>query len=648
LLRVRDGLYDGGIEPFSVLYSWRIVGENSMSYRIFACLAGLALLVGAGLEVVRRTGSPPVQPPEDPALSALAAVPSLKLDAEQKEYLWQIEHHGNLLSRHGFKALAAAIQKGDGAALQRLLAPDFAGETLGQPRETVLHSEVLDVVRHQDSGAPRAKLNAEQFVARLLEFRKTFGPLPSEPAAAFGEQDGPSLLGEILGLTPPLKEVKVKFSLMGLAPTKRGDLDSPWRGTALLRLWGEWQRGKPAEVIAYLEYRVRRPTSENLAAGGWLSACALTQAQVGKAERYLMRESAAERGIDPKQFYDNWKEDTALTQTGGVFVCDFNRDGILDLLIVDVNGCFLYQGRPGGSFVDVTTSMGLERMPSDLKEGNLLAAFADLDGDGWEDLILGDKVYGNDQGRRFVDQTDRCNLRLPGVVGVVLADYDRDGLVDVYGVRPGSPETGSWLSGKSGPQAHNFLYRNKGNWQFEDATFASGTDGQQSSTFSAAWLDADDDGWPDLYVINEFGDGILYHNQGRGSEGIVSFRPHRLTKHPCDFGSMGIAVGDVFGDGRISVYCANMYSKAGNRVIGNLKPDSYPDRILNKMRRFVTGSQLHRNLGGLRFEQVGQTLGVNDCGWAYGPALIDLDNDGWLDLHATCGFISRSRDDPDG
>src|SRR5262249_7032604 len=149
-------------------------------------------------------------------------------------------------------------------------------------------------------------------------------------------------------------------------------------------------------------------------------------------------------------------------------------------------------------------------------------------------------------------------------------------------------------------------------------------------------------------VINEFGDGVLYHNQGRGPDGAVTFLPHRLTRHPCDFGSMGVAAGDVDGDGRIDLYCANMYSKAGNRVFGNLKPGTYPDRITAKMRRFVVGNQLHRNLGGLRFEQVGQSLQVNDCGWAYGPALVDLDNDGWLDIHATAGFISRSRDDPDG
>ena len=67
-----------------------------------------------------------------------------------------------------------------------------------------------------------------------------------------------------------------------------------------------------------------------------------------------------------------------------------------------------------------------------------------------------------------------------------------------------------------------------------------------------------------------------------------------------------------------------------------------------RLRTLVGGSQLHRNKGGLNFEQKGKEWQVNDCGWAYGAALIDLDNDGWLDLYATAGFISRDRTKPDG
>jgi hypothetical protein len=91
-----------------------------------------------------------------------------------------------------------------------------------------------------------------------------------------------------------------------------------------------------------------------------------------------------------------------------------------------------------------------------------------------------------------------------------------------------------------------------------------------------------------------------------------------------------------------------MYSKAGERVVGNLPGDIYDADVDRKLRDFVSGSDLYQNIGGKGFRRIGQSARVADVGWAYGPAYVDLDNDGQLDLYAPCGFQSVTRERPDG
>jgi hypothetical protein len=595
-----------------------MAGQNQPK-RLWVFQQGLWLLgllvvagVGAGFFWYAHSSSePPRTGQADPDPDA----PSGPLLGEaERSYLWEIEHHGNLLTRVGFLPLAHALTTANEADLRWALAADFTGEVPKEPREVKYQTGLLQVVRQTSAGLPPLAVDGSQFVQRLLDYRRLFHG-----------------------------KVKAKFALMKLAPQKRGVLDGLWQGTCQLRIWGEREAGKPAEVVAYLSYAVRQPTVKNLDKGGWLVSCAITQSQVGTSDRFLMRESAVERGLDPAPLHDNWKVGTTEGASGGVYLCDYDRDGILDMLVTDRNGCFLYKGLPGGRFRDVTEEVGLPRIVERTPRG-LVAAWVDIDGDGWEDLILGRWVFKNDQGKRFENMTGISNLRLPeDTGGIAIADFDRDGLPDLYVFHPGKGKADSWLEGKSGDPIGNQLWRNKGNWQFEDVTAKSGTGGGFRSTFTAVWLDANNDGWPDLYVPNEFGDGVLLVNQGNGT-----FREQRLSDKPCDFGTMGVTCGDVDNDGNIDIYCGNMYSKAGSRVIGNLRPDTYSPEIMAKLRTFVTGSQLHRNKGGLQFEQKGQQWQVADVGWAYGPALVDLDNDGWLDLHALCGYISRSRDKPDG
>jgi hypothetical protein len=542
---------------------------------------------------------------------AVASRKELELPEVQRRYLWEIEHHGNLLVKHGFGPLAAALKESDAAALSRLLADDFHGFDLDRPRRVRAGCDYAEVERLQDAGHSPRSVDREEFVARLLAYRRLFGD----------------------------KAPQVKLALMALHPRGRGVLEGDWEGTAQLRLHGEHAHGAPAEAVILLRYQVARPTEEGLARPGWLHSAQIVQALTAKAPSYLFADVTQQRGLDTSRLHDNWKTADFDPTPGGVYVTDFDRDGILDVLVTDPSGPALYRGRSDGTFENVTAGHGL---PS-ASLASTVAAWLDIDGDGWEDLILGDRIYRNEAGARFVDYTDRCNLHLPiDAANIVIADYDRDGKLDLYVTRPGRPGVRSWLDGKS-ESPGNRLFHNEGNWRFRDATKASGAGGDHPSTFTAAWLDADNDGWPDLHVLNEFGDGLLLINNRDGT-----FSGRTLANRPADFGSMGLAVGDINNDGHIDLFCANMYSKAGTRVIGNLAEDAYPPAVLEKMRRFVAGSQLHLNRGGLKFEQVGPRMQVAAVGWSYGACLADLDNDGWLDIYATAGYVSRNRDEPDG
>jgi hypothetical protein len=338
--------------------------------------------------------------------------PDRTLQQSEREYLWQVEHHGNLLTRYGFTALAKALRSGEPRTLDRLLAADFTGQILREPREVAVDKGFVRAVRQEDAGREPVRLDRRQFVDELLRYRRGFH-------------------------RPP----QVKLALMALNPTRRDNFKKPWRGTCQLRMWGQAGPGQPREVTLYLAYQVRRPHKTKLKQGGWLRSCAITQSQTALAPHFLMREVAAERGINTRRFHDNWVVGQHYANTGGVYLCDFDRDGRLDLLVTDLKAVTLYKGLPGGKFKDVTRKMGLPTKPRVATVGGTTAAFVDLDGDGWVDLILGDRVYRNVRGKKFVDVTRKTNLHLPGdLVGIAVADYDRDGRMDLFVMRSSRPK----------------------------------------------------------------------------------------------------------------------------------------------------------------------------------------------------------------
>ncbi|PYQ95745.1 MAG: hypothetical protein DMF97_16490, partial [Acidobacteria bacterium] len=216
----------------------------------------------------------------------------------------------------------------------------------------------------------------------------------------------------------------------------------------------------------------------------------------------------------------------------GVSVGDFDGDGLDDLYVSQPEGLpnRLFRNKGDGTFEDATEVAGLA-----ILDRTSESLFADVDNDGDQDLILltrtGPLLFRNDGKGRFARDPDAFHFKQPlqgSLTSGAMADYDRDGFLDLYlcayGYFIGVSED------KAGPPSPyhdalngspNVLLRNDGHGRFVEVTDQVGLD-QNNDRFSFApvWADYDEDGWPDLLVANDFGRKNLYHN-----EGIVNGQP---------------------------------------------------------------------------------------------------------------------------
>ena len=613
----------------------RVFQSARWKWTVGACLLALAIC-GCGSEQTEHVDVIPETTGDASLVYERSTAPvnpdalQWSLDKEDQEYLWDLEHHANLLVQFGLRGVGTAVVEQSAKALVEQFSSDFTGDIFSDARTITVNDALISSVRR----------SADQSETRRIE--KT------------------DLAEFLVSLVQPLGgSARFRFDIKRIFPQDRQRLDELWTALVMLRVWNDRVASAPQEVTLLFHLVFERPSKERFASGGWIHGLKLLQVAQSRSQSPLFREVAADLGIDSSRFYDNWNETLKKENPGGIYACDFNRDNCVDLLITDGRNppaepdvLCLYQGLVGGGFRDVTQAMGLDAARYREVRG-IHAVFVDLDNDGWEDLVFsrGD-IWRNEEGKRFVHKkiaSSYYQVTGGGAVeareefgGITIADYDRDGLVDLYVHRSGGAPK-SWIEDVFDSPIRNLLLRNLGDWKFENVTQHAGTDGGGRVVFSSAWFDANNDSWPDLYVINEFGDGILYVNRQDGT-----FKEVDVDPNTDDFGSMGIATGDIDNNGYIDLYLGGMYSKAGSRVIGNLPEGIYPDQVVDKLDRLISGSEFYQNDGELSFNAQAARLQIHDVGWAWGPTLADFNNDGWLDLFATAGYMSRDRTKPDG
>ena len=549
-------------------------------------------------------------------------LPGLALPENQRKYIWDIEQKATELNSFGLKNLKKVLQTKKMKDLSLLLMNDFNAQVPDSNKE----------INFVDSYFKSTKLESSDLKHELLD-KASFLKWISNKSSDF------------------IDEPKAKIKFSKLEPVNRNNYDGFWKIKLKINVSGKSDFGYSEDNYIFLT-EIKKPEPVFVSNGNWIKSVNVLHYSTSSTKNFLMTDNTSDFGIDISEFHDNWESpaNRTIPNTGGVYSFDYNKDGYIDLLIDDVThyrGFILYKGTREGVFKNSTDEVKLPPLQSPS-----LVAIADLDNDGWEDIVIGPGlIFKNNFGENFVNVSRNSNLSKLGNLretqnfsSISVADYDRDGLVDLYICRSSpNPDGGSWINGKMEDNYETQLLKNKGNFIFEDVTKKSNASGEKRSVFTTVFSDFNNDFWPDIYLIHEFGNGVLLLNDQKGK-----FEKIMIAEFASDFGSMGLASGDFNNDKNIDIYVSSMYSSAGTRVISNLKENSFDKKVMLELKSMVRGSQLYSNLGELKFEKMADKYNLASVGWGYGPIMSDLNNDSWLDIYTTSGFVSRNRDKPDG
>ena len=391
--------------------------------------------------------------------------------------------------------------------------------------------------------------------------------------------------------------------------------------------------------------------------------CSFAYAQMASENKLFSTVPSSHTGITfrndiietPDLFYYKYEY---LYIGAGVSVGDINNDGLQDIYFSSTMGFNkLYLNLGNFQFKDITESAGVDGGMG-IKSGvNMI----DINNDGWLDIFVCKSgpfepkyrkkiFYINNGDGTFTDKAKEYGLDEESyTTQVYFFDYDRDGDMDVYFVNhPGEFTTAmlvnaKMVNGKLVPvddtartYVSDRLYENR-NGKFVDVSKKAGV---MSHAFglSAAIFDFDNDGWPDIYVANDFNKpDYLYINNRNGTftDKLSDYFNH------ISLSSMGSDLNDINNDGLEDLFVLDMAIEDPVRqkqlFVQNLNYDKFQLMVKMKMYHQYPRNTLQLNTGN-GYSEIGYQSGIAQTDWSWTPLIVDYDNDGWKDIYVTNGL----------
>ena len=357
-----------------------------------------------------------------------------------------------------------------------------------------------------------------------------------------------------------------------------------------------------------------------------------------------IRESATDNVLNYEYFYNG----------GGVAVGDLNNDGLADIVFTaNIGQPKIYLNKGNFVFEDISNKSKIRA--HGWKTG---VTMADVNADGWLDIYICRSGNGDDDSRRnllFINQKNGTFKEMAGQYGVdekghstqaVFFDYDNDGDLDLFilnhSIKRYRNFDVAYMKSARDSLAGDKLFRNDGG-HFFDISVPAGIKGNPINFgLGVAAADFNNDGWPDLYVTNDYDeDDYLYINQKDGTfkDELTSY-----LMHTSKF-SMGCDVGDINNDGMEDLFTLDMLPEDNRRQKLLKGPDGYDFfqmLLRNGYYYQYMRNMLHlatKNNEGIEFSEIGQLAGISNTDWSWSALFGDYDLDGWQDLFITNGYM---------